>query len=257
MALPRCPTGLPGKLVLNGKLKRDTMILRLETFKATNAALYAFTQRLNVNATVVDSYRKVGEQGLKRYNDYKKIISEAKGEVELKKLSPPEVQVLFENYRNISEFLEQLNQEVTYLVNTRHPLNLVNATLHMTTANMMLEKLLEILGITGKMVYPKLKHVRDKNWDKIKYKDQIFNLEIEMDLMIQDFQQYLSSQFHGPTEKPLIDQTYTSFIEAHIWLNNEYDRVEREGMPKAREVKLPEIIEPKLPKEGQKDQPDG
>ena len=233
------------------------MILRLETFKATNAALYAFTQRLSVNAGVLDSYRKIGEQGLKRHTAYQKIISETKGEAELKKLSPPEVQVLFENYRNISEFLEQLNQEVTYLINTRHPLNLVNATLHMTTANMMLDKLLEILGITGKMVYPKLKHVRDKNWDKIKYKDQIFNLEIEMDLMIQDFQQYLSSQFHGPTEKPLIDQTYTSFIEAHIWLNNEYDRVEREGMPKAREVKLPEIIEPKLPKEGQKDQPDG
>jgi len=231
------------------------MILILETFKATNAALYAFTQLLNVNAAVVDSYRKVSEQGLKRYNGYKEIISETKGEKELKKLSPPEVQVLFENYRNISEFLEQLNQEVTYLINTRHPLNLVNATLHMTTANMMLDKLLEILGITGKMVYPKLKHVRDKNWDKIKYKDQIFNLEIEMDLMIQDFQQYLSSQFHGPTEKPLIDQTYTSFIEAHIWLNNEYDRVEGEGMPKSREVTLPEIIEPKIP--DQKDQPDG
>jgi hypothetical protein len=233
------------------------MILRLETFKATNAALYAFTQRLNINVDAVDSYRTVGEQGLKRYNEYKKIISEAKGEKELKKLSPPEVQVLFENYRNISEFLEQLNQEVTYLVNTRHPLNLVNATIHMTTANMMLDKLLEILGITGKMVYPKLKHVRDKNWDKIKYRDQVFNLGVEFDLMIQDFQQYLSSQFHGPTEKPLIDQTYTSFIETQIWLDNEYNRVEKEGMPKAREVKLPEIIEPQLPKEGQKDQPDG
>ena len=111
----------------------------------------------------------------------------------------------------------------------------------MTTANMMLDKLLDILGITGKMIYPKLKHVRDKNWDKIKYKDQIFNLETEMDLMIQDFQQYLSSQFHGPTEKPLIDQTYTSFIEAQTWLNNEYDRVEK-GCPKLGRLNYPRLL---------------
>lgn len=216
-----------------------------------NAVIYQFMQRININSQMEGEYMKNGQEALKIYT---KFMDTIKDEKKLKKLSIPEQTTLMENARAYEEYLQSMQQDLKYLQSSRHPLNIVNAMTLLTTSNMMLEELVRLMGgASGRIQFSDPKFLSEKGWPKITYGNQLVNLESELDAMLENVRTYLSSQFHPPPEKPLIDKAYTSMVEAQAWLLNEQDRLESEGMPKVGELTLPEIIEPKVP--DQKDQP--
>lgn len=217
----------------------------------------SFLNGLDANGDIIKAQQQLGKEGLDIYEGFRNQISDAE---KFKELSPIEQQTVMANARNYSEVLTELQQEIQYLMNTRQSLAVQDCLLHVTAANMLFDKLVDLLGgDDGKLKYPTLKHVREKNFEKSKYQDKVYNLSTEIDLFVEDFSVLLNG-LPKPVELneyAILNQIYTSLIQALAWLNTEYERVEKEGMPKAREFKLPEIAVPKLPdlEEGKKDQP--
>jgi hypothetical protein len=169
-------------------------------------------------------------------------------EEKYKELSPIEQQTLHENSRSFTQMLTELDNEVKYLVNTKHTLALADCLNHILSANQLFDKLVEIMGgRDGAFSFTKLKHVKEKGWNKISYKDKVYNLATELDLLTEDFGEILNT----PETMNFVQMTV---IQSLAWLNSEYDRVEQEGMPKAGDFKLPEIQVPKVPEDGETDQ---
>ncbi len=221
----------------------------------------SFLNGLDVNAGTIKAQQALGKEGLGVYEKFRNQINDPE---KFKELSPIEQQTLMANARNYSEMLTELQQEIQYLMNSRQSLAVQDCLLHVTASNMLFDKLVELSGgDDGRLKYPALKHVREKSWEKTKYTDQAYNLATELDLLVEDYGGFINGTSlpivqPKPTIVAIMNQIYTSLIQSLAWLNSENERVEKEGMPKAREFKLPEIAVPKLPDEdaGEKDQPE-
>ena len=232
-------------------------ILKLQGRSRT---ITSYLDNLNVNAKIVEDYNKLGNEGLVHWKEWRELMQD---EEKYKELSPIEQQTLHENARTFTQMLTELDTEVKYLVNTRHPLALTDCLNHLLSANQLFDELVDIMGgRDGAFSFTTLKHVKQKGWDKISYKDQIFNLATELDLLAEDFGMLIDTpetmNLVQMTLKALYSQTYVSLIQSLAWLNSEYDRIEKDGMPEAREFKLPEIQVPKIPEDGanEEDQPE-
>jgi len=216
----------------------------------------SFLHTVDINTDVIKQYQDLGKDALTIYEEFRNQMSDEKV---FKALSPIEQETVMANGRNYSQILSELQQEIQFLMNTRQPLAVQDCLGQVTAANMLFDKLVELMGgPDGKLKYPALKYVREKNWEKVKYSDKVYNLTTEIDLLIEDFSEVLNDvtlAIEGPALTALTQAIYVSLVQALAWLNSEYNRVEKEGMPKVREFKLPEIQEPKLPDE-KKDQPD-
>jgi len=224
----------------------------IEKIKVTNGAIYAFTHSVNYNAGIREKYNDIAKQAIDQYKVFHDQVS---NDAEFKKLSTPEQQALFENTRNYSEFAEELNSELIYIDRSKHPVDVLNAMDEFGVVNMMLEALLDKLGgPSGKLLYADVR-IKDKHFKKATYNNQINNLEIEVDHLVIQVGELIEGykQLLSTIEQALLFNTYTSLVKAQAWLNNEINRVEHDGMPKAREFTLPEIVVPKVP--DQKDQP--
>jgi len=225
---------------------------QIERIQATSGAIYTFANRLDYNAEIFTQYDAITKCAMDQYNLFHGQIN---NEEEFKKLSPPEQQTLFENTRNYADFIDNLHKELTYLSRSRHSLNIITAMDELGAINMLLNALIDLMGgPSGKLVYPDI-HIKDKHWNKATYNNQVVNLEIEVDKLVLEVANLIlaDKQLDATIRQALIFNTYTSLVKAQAWLNNEIDRVEHDGMPKAREFNLPEIVVPKLP--DQKDQP--
>lgn len=223
----------------------------------------SFLNGLDINAITIKAHQDFGREGLGIYEKFRNQINDPE---KFKELSPIEQQTVMANARNYSEVLTELQQEVQYLMNTRQSLAVQDCLLHITASNMLFDKLIELLGgDDGRLKYPALKHIREKSWEKAKYTDQAYNLATEIDLFIEDYGEFLNKdQDTSDYDKfsntliALLNQIYVSLVQSLAWLSSESERVEKEGMPKAREFKLPEVAVPKLPDKdaGKKDQPE-
>jgi hypothetical protein len=217
-------------------------------FQARMRMITSFLNGLDINRGTIDEYKDIGNKGMDLYQGFHKKIQDNE---EFKKLSPIEQQTLMANRRNYSEFLTNLHQELQYLTSTRQPLGVQDCSAHATSVNMLLDKLVDVMGgDDGTLKYPRLKYVREKGWGKIKYKDQIYNLATELDLMIQDYGAWVDeSVCDQPTTRILVNAIYVDLVQALSWLDSEHNRVEKEGMPETKELKLPTVEEPKVPEE--------
>ncbi len=224
---------------------------KIIAFQGRSRTITSFLTNLDINTDVVAAYQKIGEAGLKLYSKWRDLM---KNEEEFKKLSPIEQQALHENMRSYQETLTNLDQEIRFLVSTKHPLALQDANAFITAANILFDKSVNLLGgMDGRFRFSSLKHVKEKGWDKIKYLDKVFNLATELDLLILDFEEFLNTEpIELATQACILAELYTSLIQSHAWLGSEYDRIEKEGMPQVREFKLPEIQVPKIPEDGEK-----
>jgi len=228
----------------------------IELFQGRARSITSFLDNLDINAETVAKINKLGEKAFKIYNELHGTI---KNEEEYKKLSPIEQQALHENTRTYAELLTAMNQELAYLLQSKHPLALGDCLGKITEVNMLFDHIIDRWGgQDGKFKYSTLKHVREKGWEKIKYKDKIFNLSTELDLLTEDVGAQLNDNpiLMEPTERTVLNDIYVSLVVALAWLNSEYDRIEKEGMPEAREFTLPELQVPKIPEDGEKDQPE-
>lgn len=229
---------------------------QLELLQGRIRSITSFLDNLDINAEISAEYMKIGTDGMEKWKEFYNLI---KNEDEYKKLSPVEQQALHENSRAYGEFCTTIDQELKYLVNTRHSLALGDCLSHITSANQLFDKLIELLGgRDGRFSYTKLKHVREKGWDKVTYKTKLYNLITELDLAIEDYGVEMNSiddpNIYDATVIALLVQTYTSLVQSLAWLNSEYDRIEQQGMPQAKEFKLPEVQVPKIPEDGETDQ---
>jgi len=217
----------------------------------------SFLNGVDINAGKIKDYQTLGKEGLALFEGF---IAQTNDEEGFKKLSPIEQQTVMANRRNYSEMLSELQQEIQYLMNTRQPLAVQDCLLHATTVNMLLDKLVDMLGgPDGKLKFPSLKYVREKGWEKTKYSDKLYNLATEIDLLVEDFGDFTDElPSSKATTRAVLNQIYTSLVQSLAWLNSEYERFEKDGMPEAREFKLPEIAVPKVPQEeeGEKDRPE-
>lgn len=216
----------------------------------------SYLDNLNINEAILKQYNDLGNKGLVHWKEWREIMQD---EEKYKELSPIEQQALHENSRSFTEMLTRLDNEVKYLVNTKHSLALGDCLNHILSANQLLDKLVDIYGgRDGKFSFTKLKHVRDKGWEKMDYKNKVFNLATELDLLTEDFGAMLNHEekmnFVQMTVDAIMSQIYVSLVQSLAWLNSEYDRVEQHGMPEAGEFKLPEIQVPKVPEDGKTDQ---
>jgi predicted site-specific integrase-resolvase len=212
---------------------------------------------LNINAEIVEQYNKLGNEGLIHWKEWREIMQD---EEQYKKLSPIEQQTLHENSRSFTQMLTELDNEVKYLINTKHTLAVTDCLNHILSANQLLDKLVEIYGgREGAFSFTKLKHVKQKGWEKVDYKNKIFNLATELDLLTDDFGAMLNHEekmnFVQMTVDALMSQIYVSFVQSLAWLNSEYDRIEQQGMPEPGKFKLPEIQVPKVPEDGENEGP--
>lgn len=234
----------------------------LETLLSTLRKLYEYLQQTDYNEEIGKIQRAQYEKALKQFEKFRGTIQ---NEEEFKKLSTPEQQALYKNTRNYEEVLQTLMKELNMLDTTRLTYPILNVGDEITKSIMLLDKALNILGgPSGKLVYPKLVNTNDKRFKKVNYQRKLSSLEIEIDEVVHSLREYLPNPLIGDSDNLnievletviLIRQTYTSLSLAQAWLINENDRVENEGMPKAREIKLPDLVKPELPKE-QKDQPE-
>lgn len=219
--------------------------------------LTSILDNLNINAKIVADYQKLGNEGLTHYKEWRELLQD---EEKYKELSPIEQQALHENSRSFSELLTKLDTEIRYLISTKHTLAVADCLNHILSVNQLFDKLVDIFGgRDGKFSFTKLKHVKEKGWEKIAYKDKVFNLATELDLLTEDFGAVINStgtEDYDTTVFILMHQIYTSLVLSLAWLNSEYDRVEQQGMPEAGEFKLPEIQVPKIPTDGETDQPE-
>ena len=217
----------------------------------------SYLDNLNVNAKIVEDYNNLGNKGLVHWKEWRELMQD---EEKYKKLSPIEQQTLHENSRSFTQMLTELDNEVKYLVNTRHPLALTDCLNHILSANQLFDHIVEMMGgRDGAFSFTKLKHVKQKGWDKISYKDQVFNLATELDLLAEDYKELLDNLPSAMSSTiAILNQIYVSLVLSLAWLNSEYDRTEKDGMPEAREFKLPEIQVPKIPEDGdsEEDQPE-
>ncbi|KKN85504.1 hypothetical protein LCGC14_0278270 [marine sediment metagenome] len=229
---------------------------QLLQLQGRSRTITSYLDNLNINADVVEQYNKLGNQGLVHWKEWRDIMQD---EEKYKALSPIEQQTLHENSRSYTQMLTELDNEVKYLTNTKHSLALADCLNHILSANQLLDKLVDIYGgRDGAFSFTKLKHVRQKGWDKTGYKDKVFNLATELDLLTEDFGNLLNTEekmnFVQTTVDALMNYIYVSFVQSLAWLNSEYDRIEQQGMPEAGEFKLPEIQVPKVPEDGESDQ---
>jgi hypothetical protein len=227
-------------------------------FQTRMRLITSFLNGVDINGDKIKGYQTLGKEGLEIYEGYRNQINDPEG---FKDLSPIEQQTVMANARNFSEMLTELQQEIQYLMNTRQPLAVQDCLLHATAVNMLLDKLVDLRGgPDGKLKFPSLKYVREKGWEKTKYSDKLYNLATEIDLLVEDFGEFVNTSLPAPfemTELALINQIYTSLVQSLAWLNSEYERFEKDGMPEAREFKLPKIAVPKVPQEeGEKDRPE-
>jgi len=217
--------------------------------------LTSFLDNLNINTDIVEQYNKLGNEGLIHWTEWREIMQD---EEKYKKLSPIEQQTLHENSRSFTQMLTELDNEVKYLINTKHTLALSDCLNHILSANQLFDKLVDMMGgRDGKFSFIKLKYVREKGWEKISYKDKVFNLVTELDLLIEDYSELMNSvdsNNYDTTAIAIMMHIYTSLVQSLAWLNSEYDRIEQQGMPEAKEFKLPEIQVPKIPEDGETDQ---
>lgn len=218
----------------------------------------SFLDNLNINADIVEQYNKLGNEGLIHWKEWREVMQDEK---KFKDLSPIEQQTLHENSRSFTQMLTELDNEVKYLINTKHTLAVADCLNHVLSANQLLDKLVDVFGgRDGAFSFTKLKHVKQKGWEKIPYKDKVFNLATELDILVEDFGEIINTpetmNFVQMTVSTIIRQIYVSLIQSLAWLNSEYDRVEQNGMPQPDEkFKLPEIQVPKVPEDGEKDEP--
>jgi len=216
----------------------------------------SFLDNLNINEKTVEEYNKLGNKGLIHWTEWREIMQD---EEKYKKLSPIEQQTLHENSRSFTQMLTELDNEVKYLINTKHTLALSDCLNHILSVNQLFDKLVDLMGgRDGKFSFTKLKYVREKGWEKTSYKDKVFNLVTELDLLTEDFGEFINNpekfNYVQMIVNAIMNQIYVSLVQSLAWLNSEYDRIEQEGMPKAREFKLPEIQVPKIPEDGETDQ---
>lgn len=218
--------------------------------------LTSYLDNLNINADLIEQYNKLGNAGLVHWTEWREIMQDEK---KFKELSPIEQQTLHENSRSFTHMLTELDNEVKYLVNTRHTLALADCLNHILSVNQLFDKLVDIMGgRDGAFSFTKLKHVKEKGWEKIGYKDKVFNLATELDLLTEDYGHFINDpqQIFQQTVIAIMNQIYTSLAQSLAWLNSEYDRVEQQGMPEAGDFKLPEIQQAPVPTDGETDQPE-
>lgn len=225
------------------------------TLQGRSRTLTSYLDNLDINT---DAIKELSEMGTRGMSIWRGFYDSIKNEEEYKKLSPIEQQALHENSRSYGEVLTQIDQEIKYLTNTKHPLALQDCMAHLTSANIIMDAFIEQWGGNdGRLSYTKLKYVKDKGWDKLNYLQKVFNLITELDLLVEDFGVAINN-IPDPVSvisKSLLTETYVSLVQSLAWLNSEYDRVKKEGMPNAREFTLPEIQVPAIPEDGVKDQP--
>lgn len=216
----------------------------------------SYLDNLNINAQIVEDYNKLGNEGLVHWKEWRDIMQD---EEKYKELSPIEQQTLHENSRSFTQMLTELDNEVKYLINTRHTLAVTDCLNYLLSANQLFDKLVDMHGgRDGAFSFTKLKYVKEKGWEKTGYKDKVFNLVTELDLLTEDFGELLNNpekvNYIQMTLNALMTQIYVSLVQSLAWLNSEYDRVDEQGMPEAGEFKLPEIQVPKIPEDGETDQ---
>lgn len=228
----------------------------IELLQGRARTITAYLDSLNINTDILVGYDKLGNEGLKFYEEWRTLMNDEK---KFKELSPIEQQTLHENTRSYAQMLTALDTEVKYLSNTRHPLAVIDTLNHLLTSNQLLDVVIDSWGGTsGKFRYSKLKYVKEKGWEKVKYKDKVYNLATELDLLTEDYSALMNSvdpEDYDTTTIALLLHIYTSLVQARAWLYSEDERMDKEGMPEPnKEFKLPEIQVPKIPEDG-KDQP--
>ncbi len=232
-------------------MKQQILVLQ-----GRSRTITSFLDNLNIHEKTVEEFNKLGNKGLIHWTEWRKIMQDEK---QYKKLSPIEQQTLHENSRSFTQMLTELDNEVKFLINTKHTLALSDCLNHILSVNQLFDKLVDMMGgRDGKFSFTKLKYVKEKGWKKISYKDKVFNLATELDLLTEDYESQLNSIFppdaHNASVIAIMMHIYTSLVQSLAWLNSEYDRIEQQGMPEAKEFKLPEIQVPKIPEDGETDQ---
>lgn len=213
-------------------------------------------EQVNIN----DEVRKIQYEKLKSASDTLKGFKDQITQDNIKKLSPAEQQVLYENTRNYSEIVETLYREIDFLDMNRHPRFISHTLLEIESGIMFLDKIIDKLEHYGEFLLemkPFFHILKVKKWDKLSYKDKISNIWAELGQILRQCDQPINgflvdsgsdtslSFFHMHS---LWGRVYTTLVQADSWLKQETTRVITESMPKPTDIKLPEIKVPEIPK---------
>jgi hypothetical protein len=213
-------------------------------------------EQVNIN----DEVRKIQYDKLKSASDTLKEFKDQITEEGIKKLSPTEQQVLYENTRNYSEVVETLYREVDFLDMNRHPRFVSHTLLEIEAAVIFVDKIIEDLEHYGKFiqdVQPFFHILKVKNWGKLSYKDQVANIWSELGQILRQYDKALEQIMKDDqSDTPLgllkfhtlWGKVYTTLVQADSWMKKETTRATTEPMPEPTEIELPEIKIPEIPK---------
>ena len=115
----------------------------------------SFLHTVDINTDVIKQYQDLGKDALVIYEEFRNQMSDEKA---FKTLSPIEQETVMANGRNYSQILSELQQEIQFLMNTRQPLAVQDCLAQVTAANMLFDKMVDLMGgPDGKLKYPTLK----------------------------------------------------------------------------------------------------
>ncbi len=221
-------------------------------------------EQVNIN----DEVRKLQYEKLKSASDTLKGFKDQITEDGIKKLSPAEQQVLYENTRNYSEIVETLYREIDFLDMNRHPRFISHTLLEIESGIMFLDKIIDNLEHFGDFIpdVPPFFHIlKVKKWDKLSYKDKVANIWSELGQILGQCDQVIKAVLAENDDIDELDlllkissesfykhalwaKVYTILIQAGSWVGQEVKRAQTESMPKPTDIKLPEIKIPEIPK---------
>jgi hypothetical protein len=195
---------------------------------------------LNINKEAMDTHAATIKAARIRLDKYSEQFHDAEY---LKTLSPAEQKCLSDNAQALFRVHNEIQKELDYLDMTKTPIFVTKAANELDHLYLLLDYIIEFRGKTGETILPHLKSIKVKDFEKGKYKQQVYNLCVETETQANDF-----LDLTDPDNDMMIPIIFDHLAVIYMWIKKEDERLKTEALPEIKVFKLPEEIVPEVPK---------
>lgn len=226
-------------------MKQQSIVKNLHKIKEYGFSIYNYMKTLNINTVSIDTHKKSIESLKSKFNKYQQLANDSEY---IEKLTKEESSIFYQNARAITDALNHLVSEINYLEATTQPFELSESIKNLYIALHTIEHLSEELKhINLRFITPKKVSISEKQWENASYDKKVESIFYEIDNLRNDFKLILDSDELKDKElhlKTLFMTIYSSLVTSQMWLDLEIKRIEREGLPKTKDIPIPDVSIP-------------
>lgn len=226
-------------------MKQQNVLRNLHKIKEYGFSIYSYMKTLNVNKNSIDIHKKNFESLKSKFNKYQQLANDSKY---IEKLTKEEASTFYQNVRAITDTLNHLASEINYLEATTQPFELSESIKNLYIALHAIEHLNdELKYVNLRFITPKKVSISEKQWENASYDKKIESIFYEIDNLRNDFKLILDSDELKDKElhlKTLFMTIYSSLVMSQMWLDLEIKRIEKEGLPKTKDIPIPDVSVP-------------